>query len=421
MTKGAPTDDASAPAPGDTGDLTSATGEPCTGARALAYFRSLGDHVDQTWTARGRQPEHLSELAADALADMPVPTGLAPETILELLASGAGLPKQRPPADPFGQPPAVVYRGENLEIQALTWMEGTTSTHQHGFDGAFRVLWGSSLHVEYAFASQEVLADGHLVAGRLQMVAPEVLWPGDVRPVRAGPDFIHALFHLERPSATLVVRNGTSNLPFPQYDYRLPGLGFDVLEQDDRLRMRFRGLHTLYRIDRGRAASVARASVGAEDLWTAFRVCDEWALTYGEGPELAALVEVLAGRAEPFGSLLPPMYAEEVRRGRLLARRGLLHDPRHRLFLALIVNLQDRGSIDRVLRELFPDREPSVLLAELVEELASPQYRGISGLALDAGELAALKAHLAGGSAEDALGVVATNWRPPSLLETLFA
>ena len=45
----------------------------------------------------------------------------------------------------------------------------------------------------------------------------------------AGPEFIHSLFHLERPSMTVVVHNGSSGQPFPQYDYRLPGLGFDVL------------------------------------------------------------------------------------------------------------------------------------------------------------------------------------------------
>jgi hypothetical protein len=387
----------------------------------LDYFRQLGDVVDQRWTAQGRRAAQLAETATAALRDLPTPDGLTPQVVLNLLTAGSDLPKQRASSDVFGQPPAVMYRSENFEIQAITWMEGTTSTHQHGFDGAFRVVWGSSLHVGYAFDQQESMADGHLVTGQLAMIEPEILWPGDVRPIVAGPDFIHALFHLERPSMTIVVRNGSSGLPFPQYDYRPPGLGFDVLEKDDRFQMRMRGMHTLYRLDPVGAAAAARDLTRSEDLWTAFRVCDEWAFAYGESADLSSLIEVLAGRAGVFEELLPPMYAEQVRRGRLLARRGLLREPRHRLFLALIVNLPDRASIHRAMEQLFPGQDPSKLIVDLVEELASPEYRGISGLSLGADELAMLTSQLHEGGTGEALDVVAAQWKPPSLLETLFS
>lgn len=387
----------------------------------LDYFRQLGDVVDQSWTAQGRRADQLAETATTALRDLPTPDGLTPQVVLNLLTAGADLPKQRASSDVFGQPPAVMYRSENFEIQAITWMEGTTSTHQHGFDGAFRVVWGSSLHVGYTFDQQDSMAEGHLVTGQLAMIEPEILWPGDVRPIVAGPDFIHALFHLERPSMTIVVRNGSSGLPFPQYDYRPPGLGFDVLEKDDRFQMRMRGMHTLYRLDPVGAATAARDLTKSEDLWTAFRVCDEWAFAYGESADLSNLIEVLAGRAGVFEELLPPMYAEQVRRGRLLARRGLLRESRHRLFLALIVNLPDRASIHRAMEQLFPGQDPSKLIADLVEELASPEYRGISGLSLGADELAMLTSQLREGDADDALGAVSAQWKPPSLLETLFS
>jgi hypothetical protein len=392
-----------------------------SGAEVLAYFDRLGDRVDQAWSAAGRRADLLPDIATRSLSDLPVPDSLSPEVILSLLADGSHLPKQRASSDTFGQPPAVVYRRPDLEIQAITWMEGTTSTHQHAFDGAFRVLWGSSLHVGYSFDQHETLADGHLVAGRLAMLDSEILWPGDVRPIVAGPGFIHALFHLERPSVTLVVRNASSGLPFPQYDYRLPGLGFDVLHSDDRLQMRLRGLHSLYRLDRAAAATLACDVTATQDLWTAFRVCDDWALTYGEGDVLSDLIEVMAGRSEVFDELLPPMYAEEVRRGRLLSRRGLLRESRHRLFLALIVNLPDRKSIHEAVRQLFPGEDPNTLVVDLVEELASPAYRGISGLSMSPDQLAVLKAQLADGGAGDALGMVASSWQPPALLETLFS
>ncbi len=386
----------------------------------LAYFQRLGDLIDQRWTALGRRPGLLAGVATEGLGEVPVPDTLTPEVILGLLAAGTGLPGQCPSSDRFGQPPAVMYRSDNFQVQAMTWMEGTTAIHQHGFDGAFRVLRGSSLHVRYSFDGGETLADRHLAAGRLVMLDPEVLWAGDVRPIVAGPEFIHALFHLERPSVTIVVRNGSSDLTCPQYEYRLPGLGVDALDVDDRLRMRMRGLHSLYRLDRRQALAVAHDVVGGQDLWTAFRVCDEWAYTYGESSDLEALMEQLGRRHALLGELLGPMYGEEVRRTHLLARRGLMRESGHRLFLALVINLPDRRSIHHAMQQLFPGEDPNRLILRWVEELSSSQYRGISGLILGSDELARLQSYLLAGETGHTLGAVASNWRPPPLLENLF-
>jgi hypothetical protein len=387
----------------------------------LDYFTELGHQVDQKWSGRGRRTDQLADISADALREIEAPSTLTPEGILEYLAKGAELPKQRPSSDQFGQPPVVMFRTSDLEIQAITWMEGTTSTHQHGFDGAFRVAWGSSLQVGYSFEHGETLADGHMVAGRLAMIEPEILRAGDVRPIYSGPDFIHALFHLERPSVTIVVRNSSSNLPFPQYNYRLPGVGFDANDSDDKLRMRMRGLHSLYKLDRGQAASVVRDAIATEEMWTAFRVCDEWALAYGLEAGASSFVEILCSRSEIFKELLPSMYDEEFRRGRLLMRRGMLRESRHRLFLALIVNLPDRAAIHRALEQLFPGEDPAQVMVNLIRELASPEYRGISGLNLSEDALTVITAQLVGGHSDVALGTVAALWKPSSLLETLFA
>jgi hypothetical protein len=390
-------------------------------ADSTTYFERLGDLVDQRWTTKGRGSEQLAEVATEALLEVPVPDDLTPSSILGWLAVGTSLPKQRSSSDQFGQPPAVMYKKKDLEIQALTWMDGTTAIHQHGFDGAFRVLAGSSLHVEHTFQQSQTLADGHLVTGTLGAGDPEILWPGDVRPIVAGSEFIHALFHLERPSVTIVVRNHSSDLPFPQYTYRLPGLGLDDFHTDDRLVMRLRGLHSLQRLDRTEAARVAREIVRSQDLWSAFKVCDYWAYNCGDGPAFQTLVDELADRACPMADLVRPMFAEEMRRGRILARRGMLTEQSHRLFLALIVNLPDRRSIHTAISQLYPDDDPDLVILRWVEELASPSYRGMSGLTLGVEQMEVLQTKLLDGGVDDALGEVASRWNPPSLLEKLFA
>jgi hypothetical protein len=161
--------------------------------------------------------------------------------------------------------------------------------------------------------------------------------------------------------------------------------------------------------------------VKSEDLWAAFRVCDYWAYNFGQGPELEALTEILCSRAAPLAEIIDPMYAEEQRRARLLARRGMLLEAHHRLFLALIVNLPDRASIHTALDQLFPDRDADEVVMEWVEELASPKFRGISGLSLGTDDLETLRDRLHRGDTNRALEEVASRWKPPLLIEKLLA
>ena len=306
----------------------------------MAISSGWAGRVDDRWNKVGRQSDRLTEIAAETLDDHALPEGFDALSVLARLARGLDLPKQRPASDPFGQPPAMFYRNEDLEIQAITWMEGTTSIHQHGFDGAFRVLCGSSLHVKYSFEPEERLAEGHLLAGQLRMEEAEVLRVGDTRPIVSGPGFIHALFHLERPSVTIVVRNTWSDLPYPRYDYRRPGLGVDALFRDDELGIRLRALHSLNRLDADEALRVTLDMVRTQDLWTAYRLTDHWFHNFGEGTRFEELTQALEHRDSSLAILLGPMYREQSRTNRILARRSMLNEVRHRMFLARSVICQ---------------------------------------------------------------------------------
>jgi hypothetical protein len=379
------------------------------------YFEQLGHLVDSRWTAAGRRAGDLATIAGAALEELPVPDTLDVFAVLDLLARDDGLPKQRKVSDQFGQPPTVMFSSAGLEVHALTWIDGTTSIHQHGFDGAFRVLQGSSLHTEYAFDQSDQLADGHLVVGDLAMLRSEVLTAGAVRPIPAGPGFIHSLFHLERPSVTIVVRNGWSDLPFPQYDYRHPGLGIDILEKDERLGMRMRGLSAMEHLDPGAGLRVALDIVVTEDLWTAFRVTEFWFRAISDTTGFDELAEVLARRNATLADYVDPMFGEQRRQMRLLRRRGLLEEQRHRLLLAVLVNVPDADSVFAALAALFPGRVPSEVTNEIVEELSSAQYRGLSGMHLTPETREAVRIALRQHRFGDALSMLGDQWHPSSL------
>ena len=152
--------------------------------------------------------------------------------VLRLLSSISSLVRQEPLG--FGEPPITLFRSRDFAISALVWLDGSTAVHQHGFSGAFRLLEGSSIHVEYNFSVAETITR-RLLLGDLQPQGAELLQRGDVRQITAGSDFIHALFHLDRPSVTVVVRTNSESLGVPRFGYFAPGLAYDPFFKDDGL------------------------------------------------------------------------------------------------------------------------------------------------------------------------------------------
>ncbi len=398
------------------------------GDAVAAYFSQLGASVSRGWSERGRRPEELSAVATSTLLEMPPGPEVGAVAILEHALQSPDLPaKQSSLSDIFGQPPLVLFSAPDFFVQALTWIDGTTDVHQHGFDGAFAVAEGASLHVPYHFDLDETVAEQHLVAGDLAMGEPEILRPGAVRSIEAGFGFIHALFHLEQPTVTIVVRNDSSGLPYPQYTYLQPGLGFDKLWTDLRVGKRLQALGAIRRI----APEVARAATAevmvAAPPWVAFLALRDTVARMGWTDQVAELVAALAPRVGAVGELLGPALRAEVMQGNVLARRGLLSERHHRTFLALLANLPDRTSVKTVLDSLYPGGKPERLVLEWVLELASSQYRGISGLRLTEAQRAAIQARLANDlvlgdiDLRATLGDLADGWEPPAFLHGLLS
>ena len=330
-------------------------------------------------------------------------------------------------SDVFGQPPLTMYSAPDFFIQALTWVDGTTAIHQHGFDGAFSVAEGLSLHVPYRFDLAETTAEDHLVAGELVMGEPEVLHPGQVRRIDAGFGFIHALFHLERPTVTIVVRNGSTGLPYPQYSYLRPGLGWDSLWSNRLVGRRLQAIGAMHRLDAPAAEAAAAEVVATAPPWVAFLAVRDALSRSGWNDQVAHLCSALRPRVGAVGELLEPALQAEVRQSKVLARRNLLGERHHRTLLALLANLPDGASVRAVIGALYPDSEPERLVLEWVAELSSPRHRRISGLVLSETQKAVLQARLEGGvpagdlDLRATLGDLAEWWGPRLVLQGLLS
>ncbi|MEQ2008558.1 MAG: hypothetical protein ABMA26_17400 [Limisphaerales bacterium] len=156
----------------------------------------LGEHPDPDAVFANIATEVLREVSApqiDVLA------------MADWAAQQRPLPKQVNFNSGFGQPPLVVFEAPGFYIEVLFWFPSRTSIHGHGFTGAFRVLDGYSLQVEYRF-QEESAPEAGIRLGKVVARGIEMIAPGKICPILGRDDFIHSVAHMGNPSLTLVAR-----------------------------------------------------------------------------------------------------------------------------------------------------------------------------------------------------------------------
>ena len=146
----------------------------------------------------------LPEIVTRVLEDFPAPAMNA-TGILDWMLEAKSLPRQVNFHSGFGEPPLVVYETSEFYLEILFWFPSPTGIHGHAFTGAFMVLDGFSIQVEFDFQEHSAPEEGVLL-GRLEPRAIEFIGPGKVCPILPDADFIHTVTHLGNPSLTLVAR-----------------------------------------------------------------------------------------------------------------------------------------------------------------------------------------------------------------------
>jgi hypothetical protein len=264
--------------------------------------------------------------------------------LVDGLLRARALPEQDDLDARFGQPPLTVYRGRRFFIQVLFWVDGTTLIHQHNLCGAFAVLAGGSLHSRYRFTVRERV-NARLLLGDTQLIDAERLAPADVRPITY--DLIHSVFHLEEPSATVLVRTFTDALPTPQYNYFPPHVALDPYFREPVTTRRLQALGLLQKLGDRSHLRLAGELIARSDFETAYRVLEQAARQLDDDAALEVLIGKARRRHGARVNLLRPVLAEMRRQEVLIEARAHFKDPDLRLFLALLLNLPDRASILR--------------------------------------------------------------------------
>jgi hypothetical protein len=312
------------------------------------YFARLGRRIDAAWSSTYFEERAFAEIAADALRGDPPAEQVTLDDVIDwAFRDGRNVPQIAPSRDVFGQPPITVFRGHRFYIEVLLWVDGSTSIHEHGFTGAFTPIQGKSVHSRWSF-SEAGRRNSELRWGSVSFDSSEILHPGNVREIHGGPRGAHQLFHLDRPSATVVVRTYGDAVHLPQLSYFPPCLAFAELGNEDPYWNRIHKFLGALRITGDpRYQDYVRRIVLGDDLAECFR-CLRHISSVGSASEIA----FADGLAREAGERLGPAYdailcaQPFLRRSMfILRRRRDLEDTTHRFLLAMLMLMQDRDDV----------------------------------------------------------------------------
>lgn len=350
-------------------------------------FEKLGAVVETRWKAENYNEELFPEIAAQALNEADLPARVGPWEIIRWVHTTVSLPEQRDVEGRFGNPPITVFSGPRFYIDVYYWLDGTTSIHQHSFTGAFQVMLGSSIHSSYSFREVKIINE-HFSAGELTLEEVQLLKLKDVRMIRSGRNFIHSLFHLDRPSATITIRTEHTPSSALQYDYRKPHFALDPFFRNPVLIKKLQTAGLLLGMKHKNADTMIGDLVCSSDFHTAYFVLAEtfqqlqndemyalFGLSIGKD-RFKAILERCRQTHGELADMVLPVLEEQARQMSIIQRRGTITSDAHRFFLALLLNVSSRKKILQLVKERYPDQDPVETILDWVEELARTRVLG---------------------------------------------
>lgn len=334
----------------------------------MKVFEDLASELHTAWTERGRDELAFPELAQSALERFAAESSpTKPDEVFHWLAATDQVPRQFDPRSTFGNLAVTVATREDFHIDVLVWTDSTTAIHEHSFSGAFHVLHGSSLQTLWSFQETRRWSD-RLKSGQLSVRATEWLRTGSTRPILPGAAMIHSLFHLDSPSVTVVVRTPSSAVASPQMCYLRSGLAYDQQTEFARIEKVRQLLCLLWACDHPKREALSEAALSGIDVHSAVRIILSIRSQTPAGTE-RRLIDLLAAREPDLASLLRETISRLDRDRSLIDLRKQTRSPRHRMLLALVLNLPDRDSINSVLRQIVPGETPENWLWDTIRSM----------------------------------------------------
>ncbi|HEX8738278.1 MAG TPA: hypothetical protein VF721_23285 [Pyrinomonadaceae bacterium] len=353
----------------------------------MELFQKLGAQVETLWREKNYDETLFPEIAAQALKEARLPEKVSAWEVIDWTLRETFLPEQRDLAGKFGDPPITLYNSPRFHVDVYFWLEGTTAIHQHGFCGAFQVLHGSSLHSWYDFEVREKI-NIFTEIGDINLKSCRLLEVGDVQEIWAGRRYIHGLFHLDQPSATIVVRTHRSPLAMPQYNYEKPFLAIDPFFEEPSTIKKLQALTALIRAQHPDTDARIIEWLEASDFQTAFAILskvkmylnvsgvDRFFNLSGSETRFEKFLDASRKRHGERADVFPKIFRHQDKLSQILRQRALVTNPEHRFFLALLLNVEGKERIFSLVKERFPEAEALEKILDWTYDLAQTKIFG---------------------------------------------
>jgi len=354
----------------------------------MELFNKLGDEIELQWRDANYDELKLPGIAKAKLAEHDLPSKVTPWDVLEWAMAMPELPPQADPNSNFGDPPITVYSGARFHVDVYFWFTGTTAIHQHGFSGAFQVLAGSSIHSWYEFTPDDYV-NVFMEYGRMDLKVCEILEVGGVREINPGRQYIHSLFHLDDPSVTIVVRTRKSPMFLPQYSYYKPHLALDPFYVQDSMNKKVQSMGAMLKAKRPNADEKIGEMLANSDIQQTFHLLQNLrTMLRTDKVKQMFNVENFDQRFEALFAISKTRHGARAERlldvfdfqDKLISivnRRDYVTAPELRFFLAVLLNVDGRENIYKLIKQRYPEADPQDKVLDWTFDLANTRVMGI--------------------------------------------
>lgn len=335
-------------------------------------FEKLGRTIDAEWSKVKYDVSQFPTVAEGCLLSTDL-SGIDIQEVCDWVINSTDFVPQVNIDSGFGQPPLTVYSSDNFFIEVLFWLSATTSIHQHNFSGIFYVLSGSSIHTVFSFREEHKIND-HLSFGDLITEKIEFLNKGSHRKILPGNSFIHSLFHLDHPSASLVIRTFEDKLKPIQYEYHRPHVAINSFYNNQRLRRQLEILRMMKVSANPNFLKSLNEFAEQCDLHSFIEVNKNLALeNLLTNDAIENLLTIARRKHGQFINFIAPLFAEIDRVNSIRIGRISITQPDHRFFMALLMNAENRKHVDQIIRQRYPQEEPANLVTNWIHDLNKEQ------------------------------------------------
>lgn len=187
----------------------------------ISEIIQLGKSLEPHWDR-----DSFPEVALETLSGFEATTSLEEfeQQTAQWLLGLNELPDQLNLYNTFGEPPVTFFNNGKFAVDLYFWRKNDTLIHSHAFRGAFKVLFGKSLHEEFEVEVKEQL-ESDIVSSQLTTSKTKIMNAGDTQIIKPGMQLVHRVLHLDNPTLTLCLRT-VEDVELNQWHHLSSGLSY---------------------------------------------------------------------------------------------------------------------------------------------------------------------------------------------------